>query len=362
MAEVIEALESAAVAIAEQRAGVRGRRWPPTARRASTSPPSSRRARSRRPTLHAQLHRENEARTETEVRLQRAGDRAAELERELAELAARLELEARAGRPRRCPTRSARRSERGSSGWPAAASSSARSTRWPSRSTPRRVEHVEELERQRADLEDAMRELEKLIADTDRQIRETFEQTFEAAAQNFEEVAAQLFPGGRGRLRLVAERDGPARVLGGAAPPPTTTSERPRRGRARAGGARHGAGGGPARGRDRDHPGGQGDEAAVAAVRRREVDDRARVPVRGVPRPAVPVLHPRRGRGGARRPQHRPLPGSCCGRYSGRAQFIVVTHQKRTMEAADSLYGVSMSGDGDLEGDLAPAGPEEAAA
>ena len=33
-------------------------------------------------------------------------------------------------------------------------------------------------------------------------------------------------------------------------------------------------------------------------------------------------------------------------RYSDRAQFIVVTHQKRTMEAADSLYGVSMSGDG----------------
>ena len=33
-------------------------------------------------------------------------------------------------------------------------------------------------------------------------------------------------------------------------------------------------------------------------------------------------------------------------RYSDRAQFIVVTHQKRTMEAADTLYGVSMGGDG----------------
>ena len=32
--------------------------------------------------------------------------------------------------------------------------------------------------------------------------------------------------------------------------------------------------------------------------------------------------------------------------FSGRAQFIVVTHQKRTMEAADSLYGVSMAGNG----------------
>jgi chromosome segregation protein len=32
--------------------------------------------------------------------------------------------------------------------------------------------------------------------------------------------------------------------------------------------------------------------------------------------------------------------------YCTQAQFIVVTHQKRTMEAADALYGVSMGGDG----------------
>ena len=28
------------------------------------------------------------------------------------------------------------------------------------------------------------------------------------------------------------------------------------------------------------------------------------------------------------------------------SQLIVVTHQKRTMEAADALYGISMQGDG----------------
>ena len=33
-------------------------------------------------------------------------------------------------------------------------------------------------------------------------------------------------------------------------------------------------------------------------------------------------------------------------RFADRAQFIVVTHQKRTMEAADCLYGVSMAGNG----------------
>ena len=32
--------------------------------------------------------------------------------------------------------------------------------------------------------------------------------------------------------------------------------------------------------------------------------------------------------------------------FSERAQFIVVTHQKRTMEAADILYGVTMGADG----------------
>jgi chromosome segregation protein len=33
-------------------------------------------------------------------------------------------------------------------------------------------------------------------------------------------------------------------------------------------------------------------------------------------------------------------------RFSDRAQFIIVTHQKRTMDAADCLYGVSMGGNG----------------
>src|SRR4029078_3368118 len=33
-------------------------------------------------------------------------------------------------------------------------------------------------------------------------------------------------------------------------------------------------------------------------------------------------------------------------RFADRAQFIVITHQKRTMEAADVLYGVTMGSDG----------------
>src|SRR5262249_28276406 len=84
---------------------------------------------------------------------------------------------------------------------------------------------VEEPERQREDLETALRELKTLIRDTDRQIRETFEATFTAAAKNFEELADQLFPGGRGRLRLVREDSGPRPVLGGADSPGESESE-----------------------------------------------------------------------------------------------------------------------------------------
>ena len=52
-------------------------------------------------------------------------------------------------------------------------------------------------------------------------------------------------------------------------------------------------------------------------------------------------------------------------RFSDRAQFIVVTHQKRTMEAADCLYGVSMAGNGVskvISRRLPPAEPEAEAA
>ena len=48
--------------------------------------------------------------------------------------------------------------------------------------------------------------------------------------------------------------------------------------------------------------------------------------------------------------------------YNDRAQFIVVTHQKRTMEAADSLYGVCHGRRRRLQGDLAPASRARVAA
>ncbi len=77
------------------------------------------------------------------------------------------------------------------------------------------VAHVEELEAQRGDLEAALRELRGVIRETDRQIQETFEQTFAAAARNFEELVGDVFPGGSGRLKLVAEEQPQRAVLGG---------------------------------------------------------------------------------------------------------------------------------------------------
>ncbi len=224
------------------------------------------------------------------------------------------------------------------------------------------LEHVEELERQRSDLESALRELEKLIADTDRQIRETFEQTFEAAARNFEELAPQLFPGGRGRLRLVTEQEGAPRVLGGqsAAEGDDETTD----------GGNSGAG--------------PGDEEAPAEEDLLGVE--IEITPAGKDMKRLTLLS-----GGEKSMTAlaflfsvflaRPCPFyildeveaalddlnidrflALLRQYAQRAQFIVVTHQKRTMEAADSLYGVSMGSDGISKVISRRLAPQEAAA
>ncbi|MEA2143199.1 MAG: chromosome segregation protein, partial [Solirubrobacteraceae bacterium] len=209
--------------------------------------------------------------------------------------------------------------------------------------------HVTELERQRSDLETALRELRLLIRDTDRQIHETFEETFEAAARNFEELAGHLFPGGRGRLRLVREDQG---ITGFAGRPP---------------------GGG-------DGIGAAGD-GAVDADAAAELEDAAGVEeeLLGVEIEITPAGKSMKRlsllSGGEKSMTAigflfavflaRPCPFyildeveaalddpnitrflDLLRRYADRAQFIVVTHQKRTMEAADTLYGVSMGDDG----------------
>jgi len=206
------------------------------------------------------------------------------------------------------------------------------------------IEHVEELERQREDLEAALRELKGLIRDTDQRIRDAFEETFAAAAKNFEEVVGQLFPGGRGRLRLVREDIGPRAVLGGA---------------------------------DGDDSGRADDERIDEAAA--EAEEAAPEDGMGVEIELTPAGKATKRltllSGGEKSMTAlaflfavflaRPCPFYILDEveaalddlnidrfltllrgFSDRAQFIVVTHQKRTMEAADCLYGVSMAGNG----------------
>jgi chromosome segregation protein len=301
--------------------------------------------------IQSELHGSSEALTEAEVALQRARDRADESEQELRLLAGRLELEAapatealaddeREALLARLERLTRRREQLGPVN-PLAQEEYAEA-----------VEHVEELERQRADLETALRELEQLIGDTDRQIRETFEETFAAAARNFEQVAAQLFPGGRGRLRLVSGEERQARTLGGAAPEADGAS---------ASAAVDAAAGGAAD--TDDAPNGKDDEEEAPGV---EIE----INPAGKEMKRLTLLS-----GGEKSMTAlaflfavflaRPCPFYILDEveaalddvnidrflqllrtYSEQAQFIVVTHQRRTMEAADFLYGVSMGADG----------------
>jgi len=293
--------------------------------------------------LHGRLHSASEALTAVEVRAQRARDQAADAQQAVQVLADELGLapsavqEALAEEERQALAsrleRLLRRREQLGPVNPLAQDEYADA-----------LSHVEELETQRTDLETALRELEKLIRETDRQIRETFEATFEAAARNFEELAARLFPGGSGRLRLVAETEGQAPLLGGQ---PADSGGEPDGGE-----------------RDEEEP--DGEEEAGEDLMGVEIE----VTPAGKAMKRLTLLS-----GGEKSMTAlaflfavflaRPCPFyimdeveaalddlnidrflELLDTYSERAQFIVVTHQKRTMEAADSLYGVSMGGDG----------------
>ncbi|MFL5835800.1 MAG: AAA family ATPase, partial [Solirubrobacteraceae bacterium] len=190
--------------------------------------------------------------------------------------------------------------------------------------------HVEELEAQREDLEAALRELQSLIADTDREIRERFEATFDAAARNFEEVVDQLFPGGKGRLRLVTEDAGPRPVLGdaGEAQSGVEPEEEPLLGV-----EIELTPAGKSTKRLSLLSGGEKSLTALAFLFSVFLARPCPFYILDEVEAALDDLNIDRFL-------------SLLRRYAERAQFIVVTHQKRTMEAADVLYGVSMGDDG----------------
>jgi len=286
--------------------------------------------------LQAEMKKTSDELTRAEVEAAHLGDRRAEAERELASIAERLgeEIppaeealtdEARAEIDRKLERLERRRAQIGPVN-PLA-----------EQEYDEAREHVEALQAQREDIERSMRELESLIRDIDEEIERAFEETFAATAKNFEEMVEHLFPGGRGRLRRVSLR--------------------------------------PVR--DEERPAGE-QEAPTDAEPEPEEEDEQRDEL-GVEIEVTPAGKSTRKlsllSGGEKSLVAlafvfavflaRPCPFyildeveaalddanidrflQLIRRFSDRAQFVIVTHQKRTMDAADVLYGVSMGGDG----------------
>jgi len=310
--------------------------------------------------IQATLRAAGEAVTDAEVAAQRLRDQAEEAEEELAGVAERLGIDQAEGEPDgTCEDGEAGPQALGAEEIEALQGRVARLERRREQLGPVNplaqeeyadaLAHVEELERQRGDLETALRELRAVIREADRQIQETFEQTFAAAARNFEELVGDVFPGGSGRLKLVAEERAPSPVLGGQ---PLA---------------------GQQDGSDEASEA-AADAEAEADLLRREEEELPGVEIEITPAgkatKRLSLLS-----GGEKSMTAlaflfavflaRPCPFyildeveaalddlnlerflALLRRYSDRAQFIVITHQKRTMEAADWLYGVSMGSDG----------------
>ncbi len=283
--------------------------------------------------LQNRLREAGESVTTAEVAAQRARDGAADAEHTLTEVAGRLGLGAEPATKELGPEarvdlegrieRLARRREQLGPVNPLAAEEYEEA-----------IAHVEELEVQRKDLEGALAELTGLIKDTDRRIRESFEQTFEAAAKNFEEVVGHLFPGGSGKLRLVSPEQTPRPVLGGEdAEPPAEAPEPEEPAVTEQGVEVEVTPAGKATKRLSLLSGGEKSLVALAFMFAVFLARPCPFYILDEVEAALDDLNVDRFLQLVRR-------------YSGRAQFIVVTHQKRTMDAADRLYGVSMGGDG----------------
>jgi chromosome segregation ATPase len=175
----------------------------------------------------------------------------------------------------------------------------------------REKERLTELADQRADLEASLKELEQLRAELAETVERRFDDTFAAVSSHFSEVAATLFPGGEGRLRLTEpEEEG--------AEPGVEIELRPRGKRVTRLSLLSGG------------------EKALGAISFLFALFLAR------PCPFYLLDEVEAALDDANIGRFVEL----LRRYSDSAQFIVVTHQKKTMEAADVLYGVTMAGDG----------------
>jgi chromosome segregation protein len=170
---------------------------------------------------------------------------------------------------------------------------------------------LEELTSQRKDLEESLTELEKLRNELQETVERRFAETFDAVQANFAEVAATLFPGGEGRLQLIEPEDEESQP--GIEVHLRPVGKKVQRLSLLSGG-----------------------EKALGAISFLFALFLARpCPFYLLDEVEAALDDTNIGRFVALLRQ-----------YSDRAQFVVITHQKRTMEAADILYGVTMGGDG----------------
>ncbi|MDX6516200.1 MAG: chromosome segregation protein, partial [Gaiellaceae bacterium] len=176
-------------------------------------------------------------------------------------------------------------------------------------------ERLDELAEQRADLEQSLTELDKLHKELTETVETRFAETFERVSANFEEIASTLFPGGEGRLRLTEADDDDE------APQDEPGVEVELR---------------PAGKRITRLSLLSGGEKALGAISFLFALFLAH------PCPFYLLDEVEAALDDANIGRFVELLRS----YSERAQFVVITHQKRTMEAADILYGVTMAGDG----------------
>ena len=174
-------------------------------------------------------------------------------------------------------------------------------------------ERLAELVVQREDLERSLAELEGLRAELTETVERRFEETFAAVRGGFADVAATLFPGGEGRLRLSEpEAEEEAEALG------VEIELRP--------------------------AGKKVTRLSLLSGGERSLGAIAFLFALFLARPCPFYLLDE---------VDAALDDANIGRfvellrrYADRAQFVVVTHQKRTMDAADVLYGVTMGPDG----------------
>ncbi len=195
-------------------------------------------------------------------------------------------------------------------------------------------EHVSELAEQRKDLDKAIGELKALIKRTDQEIAAAFEETLDATARNFEEMVAELFPGGRGRLRRVDMGPRPVAEQNGDAPEDSEGDADELTPPEEEGGVEIEVT--PAGKSTRRLSLLSGGEKSMVALAFSFAVLMAR------PCPFYILDEVEAALDDINLDRFLRL----VRRFAERSQFIVVTHQKRTMDAADILYGVSMADDG----------------